>query len=96
MPLEEPEEFGFTQDYDGFKCHLTHAITDEDWTAINERFVVPGNVVYVFGRIRDQDNGIELIGHDEIEDVDGVIPIGLWEERQRAEGNDFGLSRFPR
>ena len=99
MPIEEvedPEDWGFTQEMDGFECHLTHGITPEDWAAINERFVIPANVVYMFGLIRDQDNNIDIVGHDEITDRDGVIPIDVWEERQRAEGNDFGLSRFPR
>jgi hypothetical protein len=85
MPLERPEKFGFTQDYDGFKCHLSRNITEEDWVAINEHFVVPENLVYFLGRILDQDNSIELIGYDTIDDVDGEIPIEVWEERQRAK-----------
>lgn len=75
----------------GLKCHLTHSISEEDWTALNEHFVIPDNIVYMFGRIRDQANKFELIGHEEITDVDGVIPIDVWIERQRAAGYDFGV-----
>jgi hypothetical protein len=46
---------------------------------------VPDNIVYIFGRIRDQANGIEMVGFDTILDVDGEIPIEVWEERQRAQ-----------
>ena len=84
MPLEEPEEYGW-QLADGMQCLLARSITSEDWEAVNKRFVVPPNLVYIFGRIRDQSNGVEMIGFDTIVDVDGEIPIEVWEERQRAK-----------
>jgi hypothetical protein len=86
MPLEEPEEYGWVL-RNGMNCHLTRSITEEDWEAVNAHFVVPSNLVYIFGRIRDQANKVQLIGHDTIIDVDGEIPIEVWEERQRARGD---------
>jgi hypothetical protein len=90
LPLERPDKFGFAQKFDGYKCELTRGITEEDWAALNERVVIPDNVVYIFNVIRDQMNGVEIVGFDEMEDPDGVIPIDVWVERQRAEGYDFG------
>jgi hypothetical protein len=84
MPVERPDRFGFTQTGDGYECHLTRKITAEDWAAINERFVVPANVVYMFELIRDQDNNIDMVGHDEVADLDGLFSAEEWEERQRA------------
>jgi hypothetical protein len=84
MPLEEPDEYGWFLE-NGMKCHLSRSITAEDWEAVNEHFVVPPNVVYIFGRIRDQVNKVEMIGFDTIIDLDGEIPIEVWEERQRAK-----------
>jgi hypothetical protein len=82
-PLEKPEEYGWIFE-NGMNSHLARGITPEDWEAINERFVVPANVVYIFGRIRDEANKLEVIGYDMIIDRDGEIPIEVWEERQRA------------
>jgi hypothetical protein len=85
MAMEEPEAFGFIyENGSGYHCALTRSITGEDWAALNVRFVVPDNIVYIFGRIRDQANGIEIAGYDTIVDIDGEIPIEVWEERQRA------------
>jgi hypothetical protein len=85
MAMDRADRFGFTQEGDGYECHLTRKITVEDWAAINERFVVPANVVYIFELIRDQDNNIDMVGHDEIADIGGVFPAEVWEERQRAQ-----------
>ena len=80
--IERPDKFGFRQEMDGYECHLTRRITAEDWAAINDHFVLPENVVYIFGLIRDQTNNIDMVGHDEMVERDGVIPIEVWEERQ--------------
>jgi hypothetical protein len=83
-PIEEPEEFGWTQDIDGFKCHLTHRITDEDWAAINERFELPNTIGYFHGLIRDNLNRVDMMGHDTIISDEGQIPIEEWEAQQKG------------
>jgi len=83
MAIENPEEYGFVQDHDGYNCHLTHRITDEDWAAINERFELPRTIRFFHGLIRDNDNNIDFLGHDTIISREGRIPIEVWEARQQ-------------
>jgi hypothetical protein len=85
MAIDRPEKFGFRQELDGYECHLTRSITAEDWAAVNERFVLPENVVYIFGLIRDQVNNIDMVGHDEMFERDGAVSIEEWEARLRAK-----------
>jgi len=85
MPIEEPEEYGFVEGFDGYNCHLTHRITDEDWAAINERFELPKTIGFFQGLLRDNVNGIDIMGHDTIISDEGQIPIEEWEAQQRAQ-----------
>lgn len=82
MPIERPEKFGFIHAA-GFRCELTRRITDEDWAAINRRFVLPDTIGYGDGLIRDNLNRMDIEGIEEMITEDGVIPIEEWEARQR-------------
>ena len=82
MPIEQPENFGFVH-MDGFQCRLTRRITDEDWAAIKQRFVLPDTIGYGDGVIRDNLNWMEFLGIERVITEDGVIPIEEWEARQR-------------
>jgi hypothetical protein len=88
LPKEESVvsfEWGFVR-MNGLRCQLTHRITDEDWAAINERYVMPDNIGYRDGLIRDNVNSIDIEGIEAMVCEDGVVPIEEWEERQRAAG----------
>ncbi len=82
MPLSRPEKFGFVLG-NGMQCRLTHRITSEDWTAVEQRFALPDTINLGDGVIQDSANWMELEGFDEIITEDGVIPIEEWEARQR-------------
>lgn len=72
LPIYKPEKYGFRMG----ECHLTRAVTAEDWSAINERFVLPEHIGYMFGYlIRDGLNWIDIIGHDTYTSLKGVEPI---------------------
>jgi hypothetical protein len=46
MPKDETLvtfEWGFVR-LNGLRCRVTHRVTDEDWAAINERFVLPDTI----------------------------------------------------
>lgn len=83
MPLAHPERFGFVHMH-GFQCRLARRITDDDWAAIRQRFVLPDTIGYHGGIIQDNLNRMQFIGFDEMITEDGVIPIEEWEARQRA------------
>lgn len=63
-------------------CQLTRTFTEEDWAAINERFVIPDNIVFYHGLIRDNANGVDMLGYDEVISMDGPLPAAEWEARQ--------------
>jgi hypothetical protein len=85
MPIENPDRYGYVYTLDGAKFRFTRRITDEDWAAINERFVMPKNIGFFHGLMRDNDNHIDMMGFDTIISVGGEIPAEVWEERQRAK-----------
>jgi hypothetical protein len=85
-PIDCPDKFGFCPTQGGMVCTLTHRFTQEDWNAINERFVVPDNIRWFNGLIRDTANHIDMMGTDEIMSRGELIPIGVWEERRRQSG----------
>jgi hypothetical protein len=82
LPIDKPEKYGFRMG----DCRLTRSITAEDWAAINERFVLPDHVAFMFGYlIRDGLNSIDILGFDTYTSLNGVQGIeGMEEEiRQR-------------
>jgi hypothetical protein len=85
-PIDNKEKFGFCPTPGGVVCTLTHRFTEEDWAAINERFVLPDNIRWHNGLIRDTANWIDMMGADTMLSRGEVIPIEAWEERQRARG----------
>lgn len=89
LPIDEESKFGFGSSQIGTMCALGRKFTDEDWAAINERFVIPANVVYFHGLIRDNANRVDMLGWDEVTCLDGVQPIEVWEARERAAGRQF-------
>jgi hypothetical protein len=86
VPITKKQKFGFSSTPGGVECRLTRAFTLDDWDAINERFVVPDNLVYFRGLIRDNANKVDMIGIEEISTVDGVMGPEEWEARERAAG----------
>lgn len=74
----------------GVRVHpesLARSFTEEDWAAINERFILPDNIVFLGGGVmRDSANRLDIIGFDEVQAPDGVISIDEWEEQKRPEG----------
>lgn len=79
LPLYEPERWGFTSSQAGGLFQLSRRITDEDWDAVQRRFVLPPNIVFYKGLIRDQDNGVTFLGVEELVGNDGVEPIEVRE-----------------
>ena len=85
VPIENPKEFGFCINPRDVVCQLTRRITAEDWHAINERFVLPDNIGYIQGIIRDIVNWVDIIGFDEIS-TDGVVESA--DDQTRSSGAD--------
>jgi hypothetical protein len=75
LPIEKPQKYGFWMTAGGFECHLTRSITEADWQAINQRFVIPENIRYHAGLIRDGVNRIDMVGNDICIGDHGVEPI---------------------
>ena len=48
--------------------------------------MVPTNIAFFAGIIRDNINGVDIIGYNSVQDIDGVVPIEVWEERERKAG----------
>jgi hypothetical protein len=78
MAIEKPEKYGCVYGLGGGKFRLTRRITDDDWAAINERFVMPDNIGFFNGLMRDNDNHVDMMGFDTI----GDIPAEEWEAKQ--------------
>jgi hypothetical protein len=87
MPLSSPETVGFVK-RNGFRCLLTRRITEQDWAAVKDRFILPDSIGYHGGIIQDNLNRMQFEGYDEIITEDGVIPIEEWEARQQATAHD--------
>ncbi len=85
-PLDDWDKYGFAPGPNGITCWMTRAFTDEDWEAIKERFVIPRNIVFYKGLIRDNDNEVDMLNYDEIHDTDGTISADEWESRQAWSG----------
>lgn len=85
-PINYTERSGFTGTMQGMKCRLGYWITDEDWTEVNEAFVIPSNIRYFEGMIRDSLNRVDIIGHEHVTCEDGVQHISVWEELERRMG----------
>jgi hypothetical protein len=85
MAIENPDRYGYVYGLDGPKFELTRRITDEDWAALNERFVMPDNIGFDRGLMRDNDNHVDMMGFDTMRSGGVLIPIEEWEERQRAQ-----------
>ncbi|MGQ0467079.1 MAG: hypothetical protein ACT4QG_17400 [Sporichthyaceae bacterium] len=69
--LRPDYEWGVGPRPGGKDCALTRMITDEDWAAINERFVIPDTIGFGAGFIRDSENGVDISGHDWVVGLDG-------------------------
>lgn len=89
LPIDEDSKFGFSPTQGGMVCALTRKFSEEDWAAINDRFLLPANVVYFHGLIRDNTNWVDMLGWDEVTCLDGVQPVEVWEERERQTGRQF-------
>lgn len=82
LPIDERARYGFCPGQGMTKCHLTHPLTEEDWAAVTERFVIPEHIVWWNNVIRDQENGVQIQGDRIIIDVEGEVPIEEWMARQ--------------
>jgi hypothetical protein len=89
LPLHRRSKFGFGSRPGRVVCDLSRTITPDDWAAINERFLLPDNIAYYKGLIRDSANGVDFLGCDEIVCDDGLQPISVWEQREREAGRVF-------
>jgi hypothetical protein len=69
---------------------FSRRITEEDWNALNRRLVLPPNIWFHHGLIRDGENGVDFIGVDEILEVDGPQPAEAWEAKERALDRTYG------
>lgn len=88
-PIDEDSTFGFNPSPAGMVCALGRMFSSADWDAINERFVIPDNIVYFHGLIRDNTNWVDMMGWDEVVCLDGVQSVDVWEERERQAGRVF-------
>lgn len=80
LPTSNRPKYGFRGN--GRKCHLTHALTDDDWTAVTDRYIIPENIVWRFGIIRDHENNVQIQGDDTIISGGKEMPIEEWMARQ--------------
>jgi hypothetical protein len=85
-PINYAERSGFTGTRYGMKCRLGYWISEADCVAINEAFVVPPNIQYYQGLIRDNVNRVDITGHEEVTCEDGVQPVSVWADRERRAG----------
>ena len=90
LPIHQPERWGFTSGQSGGLFQLSRRITDEDWEALNGHFVLPPNIWFHKGLIRDQDNGVDFLGFDEVIGLEGVEPIEIWEAKELARPRTYG------
>jgi hypothetical protein len=77
LPIDYPQDYGFNTmaGAGGFDCHLTREITQADWDAINQRFIIPDTIWYHLGLIRDGINHMDIMGTDTCVGDHGVEPI---------------------
>lgn len=89
LPIRSDSKFGFHPSSGRTMCSLARRFTEEDWDAINQRFILPDTIVYFHGLIRDNVNRVDMMGREEVTFPDGVQPIDVWEARERAAGRQF-------
>ncbi len=53
---------GFEPTRDGWKCWLAYPITNDDWAALNEKFLIPPTIYHFAGAIRDSATWSDIIG----------------------------------
>ncbi len=53
---------GFIPSPSGWECQLVRPITPGDWAALNEKFEIPSNIVYMVGAIRDNRTWAQILG----------------------------------
>ena len=87
LPIHEPARWGFTG---AGSFQFSRRITEADWEALNQHFVIPPNIWFDQGLIRDQDNRADLFGADEVEVLNGMEPIDAWEAKERALDRTYG------
>lgn len=84
--INGPEKWGFVGMQSGYVCGLTRVITDDDWRALNDHFVIPENIGFIPGLIRDHENGCDIVGSDWIGPREGPQHVDDYEAKMRAEG----------
>lgn len=84
--IMEPNKWGFVGMSGRYECGLTRVITDDDWQALKERFVIPRNIGFFKGLIRDNENGCDIVGTDWILTAGGREHVDTYEAKMRAEG----------
>ena len=89
LPLYGPDRWGWSE---SGSFQVTRRITEADWEAINRHFVIPPNIVYYAPKawIQDNDNQIWFEGNDKIIGLNGVEPIEIFEEEERALDRTYG------
>jgi hypothetical protein len=85
--LYEPERWGLSGTG---MFQFSRQITDSDWKALNQRFVLPPNLSFHKGLIRDNDNRVDFVGVDELIGLDGLEPVAVWEAKERALDRVYG------
>lgn len=78
LPIDYRDKYGFCPSGMGRRCHLTHALTDEDWAAVTDRYILPENIVWRFGIIKDHQNRVQIQGDITIISGGQQIPIEEW------------------
>lgn len=84
--INGPEKFGFVGMQSSYVCSLTRVITDDDWQALNERFVIPDNIGFFKGLIQDNENGCDIVGTEWVGLADHRQHVDDYEAELRAEG----------
>ncbi|MGQ0466220.1 MAG: hypothetical protein ACT4QG_12955 [Sporichthyaceae bacterium] len=86
LPIGSWDRYGFVPGGSLITCHLTYPLTEDDWAAVVERFVIPENIIWWNNVIRDQVNRLQIQGDRLILDVEGEVPIEEWAARQDWSG----------
>jgi hypothetical protein len=89
LPLYAPDRWGWSE---SGSFQFSRRITQADWTALNEHYVIPPNIVFWEPKawIQDNDNRIWFEGNDVIVGSNGPEPIGTFEAQERALDRTYG------
>lgn len=62
QPIKNEEQYGFVEAPHEWKCELYDPITLDDWQMLNEKFIIPENIFYTHGMVRDGAGWVDIYG----------------------------------